>query len=66
MVVIGGGSMLPGITERAKLILQADVVIADPFKKVDAPAFLEEVLKNVGPEFDVELGVALRKLEEEA
>lgn len=66
VVFIGGGAMLPGITERAKLILQADVVIADPFKKVDAPAFLEEVLKNVGPEFDVALGVALRKLEEEA
>jgi Tfp pilus assembly PilM family ATPase len=37
---------------------------ADPFAHVQAPAFLEEVLKEAGPEFSVAVGVALRKLQE--
>lgn len=66
IVLTGGGIMIPGIVERAKSVFQADVIIADPFRKVEAPAFLDNVLKQVGPEFDVAIGVALRRLEEEA
>ncbi len=65
VILTGGGIMLPGIVERAKIVFQTDVVIADPFRKVEAPAFLDNVLKQVGPEFDVAIGVALRRLEEE-
>lgn len=65
VVLTGGGIMLPGIVERAKTVFGTDVSIADPFRKVEAPAFLDSVLKQVGPEFDVAIGVALRKLEEE-
>ncbi len=64
VVLTGGGILLPGISERAKTIFGAEVSIADPFRKVEAPAFLENVLKQVGPEFDVAIGVALRRLEE--
>lgn len=64
VVLTGGGIMLPGIAERAKNIFQTDVVIADPFGKIETPAFLADVLRQVGPEFDVAIGVALRKLEE--
>lgn len=64
VVLTGGGILLPGIAERAKNILQTDVSIADPFRKVETPAFLADVLREVGPEFDVAIGVALRKLEE--
>lgn len=42
-----------------------EVTLADPFQKVQSPAFLEEVLKNAGPEFAVAVGLALRKLQEE-
>lgn len=66
VLLTGGGIMLPGIVERAKSVFQTDVSIADPFRKVEAPAFLEGVLKQVGPDFDVAIGVALRRLEEEA
>ncbi len=66
VILTGGGIMLPGIVERAKTAFQTEVTIADPFRKVEAPAFLESVLKQVGPEFDVAIGVALRKLEEGA
>jgi type IV pilus assembly protein PilM len=66
VILTGGGIMLPGIVERAKIVFQTDVTVADPFRKVEAPAFLDNVLKQVGPEFDVAIGVALRRLEEEA
>lgn len=65
VILTGGGIMLPGIVERAKTVFGTDVSIADPFRKVEAPAFLDNVLKQVGPEFDVAIGVALRRLEEE-
>jgi Tfp pilus assembly PilM family ATPase len=38
--------------------------MANPFLKTDSPVFLENVLKKVGPEFAVALGLALRKLQE--
>jgi len=41
------------------------VILADPFSKVSAPAFLENILKETGPEFAVAIGLALRKLVEE-
>ncbi len=64
VVLTGGGIIIPGLLERVHDILQADVSVADPFRKVETPAFLGDVLKQVGPEFDVAIGVALRKLEE--
>lgn len=64
VVLTGGGTLLPGLVDRAQSILQTDVTVADPFKKVQTPAFLSNVLQEVGPEFDVALGVALRRLEE--
>jgi type IV pilus assembly protein PilM len=65
VILTGGGIMLPGIVERAGTVFGTEVSVADPFRKVEAPAFLDAVLKQVGPEFDVAIGVALRRLEEE-
>lgn len=64
VVLTGGGIIIPGLTDRVRSILQTDVSVADPFRKVETPAFLTDVLKQVGPEFDVAIGVALRRLEE--
>ncbi len=64
VVMVGGGSALIGIVDVAKETFQTDVVAGDPFAKVIAPAFLEKVLRDTGPEFAVALGVALRKLQE--
>ncbi len=65
IVITGGGAMLLGLKDRIKKSFETQIEIADPFSKVYYPAFLEEVLKKVGPEFAVALGVALRKLQEE-
>ena len=42
----------------------ADVVLGNPFSKVEAPAFIEDVLRGAGPEFSVAMGIALRRLQE--
>jgi len=60
----GGGSVLKGLQEEATSRFNTEVAIADPFAKTQTPAFLEGVLKEVGPEFAVAIGVALRKLQE--
>lgn len=64
VMLVGGGSALLGIVDVARETFQTDVVAGDPFSKVIAPAFLEKVLRDTGPEFAVALGVALRKLQE--
>lgn len=65
VILVGGGSALKGLKELAKDNLKTEVVIANPFSKVSTPAFLENILKETGPEFAVALGLALRKLSEE-
>ena len=65
VILVGGGSALKGLAELARNNFKTDIVIADPFNKVSAPAFLENILKETGPEFAVAIGLALRKLSEE-
>ncbi|QQG38215.1 MAG: type IV pilus assembly protein PilM [Candidatus Kaiserbacteria bacterium] len=62
VVLTGGGASLPGLAEQAKLMLSADVEIADPFARTEAPAFLGDVLRDIGPGFSVSVGLVLRKL----
>lgn len=64
VVLTGGGAGLKGFLEIAKRELQTEVVPADPFAKVEAPAFLDKVLKQAGPEFSVAVGLALRRLQD--
>lgn len=62
VVLTGGGALLKGFKELASSGFQTDTTLGDPFAKVETPAFLEEVLKQAGPEFAVAVGIALRKL----
>ena len=64
IVLVGGGVGLSGFKDRAHKAFQSEIVSGDPFSKVEAPAFLDGVLKTVGPEFAVAVGVALRRLQE--
>lgn len=64
VVLTGSGVLLKGLLEVARSSFQTEVVIADPFAKVEYPAFLAKVLKDAGPGFAVALGLALRKLQE--
>ena len=64
VILVGGGSALKGVAQVAQDNFQTEVVAGDPFSKVVAPAFLEKVLRDTGPEFAVSVGVALRVLQE--
>jgi len=64
VVLTGGGGVTKGLKEYADSFFDTEVILADPFQKADAPAFMRPVLAEIGPEFAVAVGVALRKLEE--
>jgi Tfp pilus assembly PilM family ATPase len=59
----GGGALLKGIPELMKATFaQANVQVVRSFKSVEAPAVLEGLLDEAGPEFTIALGLAFRKL----
>ncbi len=60
----GGGVLLKGFTDLAKISFQTEVFYADPFGKLETPAILAEEFSRAGPEFAVAIGVALRRLSE--
>lgn len=64
-LLVGGGAALRGLREVAKTNLKTEVELGLPFNKVSAPAFLDNILRETGPEFAVAVGLALRKLAEE-
>lgn len=64
VVLTGGGATLKGLSEFAAKQLDMEIAVSDPFAKAKAPAFLNEVLREAGPDFTVAMGLALRKLQE--
>ena len=64
LVMTGGGATLKGFMDFAQTKIQAQLRLADPFGKTQAPAFLEQILQEAGPEFSVAVGLALRRLQE--
>lgn len=64
IIFTGGGGVTKELGAYAKNTFSIDVRVADPFIKTEAPAFMRPVLEEIGPEFAVAVGLALRKLEE--
>jgi len=64
VILIGGGALLKGVLETARNIVGVPVALGSPFDKIEAPAFLNNLLTEAGPEFAVAIGLALRKLED--
>lgn len=62
VVLTGGGVMLKGILPVAQEKFATVVEIGNPFERIEAPAFLQNILAESGPEFGVAAGLALRKL----
>jgi type IV pilus assembly protein PilM len=63
-IFCGGGANLKGLIDLAKEKLSVPARMANPFQKVETPAFMSRVLAEAGPEFSVAIGVALRRLSE--
>ncbi|HQU07694.1 MAG TPA: type IV pilus assembly protein PilM [Candidatus Paceibacterota bacterium] len=64
IILTGGGGVTKGLADYAEKFFSIATRIADPFAKTQAPAFMRPVLKEIGPEFSVAVGIALRKLTE--
>ncbi len=63
VIFTGGGSVIKGLTDYASKNLEMESTVADPFETIKTPAFLDDILKEIGPEFAVAVGLALRGLE---
>jgi len=63
IILIGGGILLKDFPALAAKNFKSEIVIGDPFNKINTPAFLDNVLKQAGPEFSVAVGLALRRLQ---
>lgn len=63
MYLIGNGAALKGLSELAASQFDNQFTPANPFGKVQAPAFLDPVLSEAGPAFAVAIGVALKELQ---
>ena len=64
IILTGGGGVTKELGVYAKNVFSIEVRVADPFAKTEAPAFIRPVLQEIGPEFAVAVGLALRKLSE--
>lgn len=64
LVLTGGGGVTKELSTYAKEFFAIPVELADPFAKAQTPPFMRPVLTEIGPEFAVAFGLALRKLDE--
>jgi len=64
VILTGGGATLKGLPEFARQQLELEIELANPFSLVQAPAFMDDTLREAGPEFCTAIGLALRQLSE--
>lgn len=61
--VCGGASLFSGLSNQLLDKLNLEVELIDPFKNVAYPAFMEDIMLQIGPSFVPALGAALRNFE---
>ncbi len=61
--VAGSGALFPTLKQLIADTLQYEVRYLNPFTKVAYPAFMEDMIVELGPTFHVALGAALRRFE---
>ena len=60
----GGGSNLKGLVEYTVSKFGVEVARGNPFARTVAPAFMQPILRELGPSFSVAAGLALHELTE--
>lgn len=63
VIVTGGSSHLPNVTEYLSETLNLNVYRGDPWARVVYPAELRPVLDEIGPRMAVSIGLAMREIE---
>lgn len=64
IVLTGGGILLKGLPEFARKNIDVNIEVGDPFSRIETPIFLQDTLKEAGPEFSVAIGLAIKALQE--
>jgi type IV pilus assembly protein PilM len=59
-LLIGGGAQLKGLKEVIEKSLKIEVQKGDAFNQIKTPNFLKSTMEEIGPEFAVAVGCALR------
>lgn len=62
IILTGGSSVLPGLTDYLKKILQINVYVGDPWARIIYPLELKPILEELGPRFSVAVGLAMREI----
>jgi type IV pilus assembly protein PilM len=62
VILSGGSSYLPGLTDYFTRLLNIRVIVGDPWARVAYPADLKPALVEVAPRFAVAIGLALREI----
>lgn len=63
LIIYGGASKMPGFSEYLTSRLKMDVVIGSPFSRVTCPEKLKSVIDEIGHEFTIAIGLALKALQ---
>lgn len=63
VVLVGGGAQMKDVANITRQYFDAPVMLGQPFERVQAPAFIADVLTDAGPSFASAVGLALRALE---
>jgi len=61
LILNGGSAQMEGLREYVEKKIEIKTFIADPWSRVICSAKLEKVLKEIGPEFSVAIGSAMRE-----
>jgi type IV pilus assembly protein PilM len=59
IILAGGAVLLPGLKEYFQFRFKKEVLIAQPFSRLDYPPILEKILKEMGPSYAIAIGTAL-------
>ena len=63
IILSGGNALMPGLSKYFSETFSLPTEISDPFFKISFPPKLSKVLKKIGPEFTIAVGIALRGTE---
>ncbi len=61
MILNGGSARLAGFGDYIEKKLDIKVVVADPWPRIIYPPALQPILKDLGPQFSVAVGAAMRE-----
>ncbi len=61
LILNGGSARMEGLKEYAEKKLNVKAIIADPWGKINYLSSLDKILKEIGPEFSVAVGAAMRE-----